>query len=159
MAKRVKQPSKPTGISRFFFRMPVWMYQHEMGWLLGKRFVMICHKGRRSGLSRQAVVEVVRHDQDADSYIVAVGFGEKTDWYQNLLAKPDASIQVGRRKIDIHARQLTPEEGGEELLDYARRHPALAKGLSRFMGIEVDGSDDDYRAAGEMLIFMELSPR
>ena len=159
MAKRVGQPTKPTGISRFLFRMPIWMYQHKMGRLLGKRFLMICHQGRRSGLPRKAVVEVVRHDQDTDSYIVAVGFGEKTDWYQNLLANPDASIQVSGRILDIRARHLTPEEGGEELLDYARRHPALAKGLSRFMGLEVDGSDDDYRAAGEMLIFMELSPR
>jgi deazaflavin-dependent oxidoreductase (nitroreductase family) len=159
MAKRIKQPSKPTGISRFLFRMPIWLYQHKIGWMLGGRFLMICHTGRRSGLPRQAVVEVVRHDEDADSYIVAVGFGRKTDWYQNLLANPDASILVGKRSLDVHARQLSPEEGGRELLDYARRHPTLARGLSQFMGIEVDGSDEDYQAAGEMLTFMELSPR
>lgn len=159
MAKRVKQPAKPAGVSRFLFRLPVWMYRRGLGWMLDDRFLMIRHTGRKSGLPRQAVVEVVRHDADTDSYIVAVGFGKQTDWYQNLLANPDASIQVSGRILDIRARHLTPEEGGEELLDYARRHPALAKGLSRFMGLEVDGSDDDYRAAGEMLIFMELSPR
>ena len=159
MAKRVKQPAKPTGLSRVLFRLPVWMYRRGLGWMLGDRFLMICHTGRKSGLPRQAVVEVVRHDAETDSYIVAVGFGKHTDWYQNLLAHPDARIQVGRRKLDIHARQLSPEEGGEEMLDYARRHPSLARGLSQFMGIEVDGSEEDYRAAGEMLTIMALSPR
>lgn len=159
MAKRVKHPAKPAGVSRFLFRLPVWMYRRGLGWMLGDRFLMIRHTGRMSGLPRQAVVEVVRHDADTDSYIVAVGFGKQTDWYQNLLANPDASIQVGRRTIEIRARQLSSEEGGAEMLDYARRHSSLAKGLSQFMGIEVDGSEEDYRAAGEMLVFMQLHPR
>ena len=159
MAKRVKQPAKPAGVSRFLFRLPVWMYRRGLGWMLDDRFLMIRHTGRKSGLPRQAVVEVVRHDADTDSYIVAVGFGKQTDWYQNLLANPDASIQVGRRTMEIRARQLSSEEGGAEMLDYARRHPSLAKGLSQFMGIEVDGSEEDYRAAGEMLVFMQLHPR
>ena len=159
MAKRVKEMSSPTGISRKLFRMPIWMYRHGFGWMLGNRFLMIRHTGRKSGLPRQAVVEVVRHDKDTDSYIVAVGFGKKTDWYLNLLAEPDASIQVGRRKLDIHARQLSREEGGVEMLDYTRRHPLLARELSHFMGIEVDGTEEDYRAAGELLTFMILEPR
>ena len=159
MVRRVKELSAPTGVARFLYRMPIWLYENGLGWLLGNRFVLIRHVGRKSGLPRQAVVEVVRYDKQTDTYIVAVGFGEKTNWYLNLLAESAAAIQVGRRKIDVCARQLSQTEGGMEMLKYARRNQNLARQLSKFMGFEVDGSAADYREMGEMLIFMALEPR
>jgi deazaflavin-dependent oxidoreductase (nitroreductase family) len=159
MAKRVKELSVPTGFARILYRMPIWLYQNGLGWLLGNRFLMIHHTGRKSGLPRQAVVEVVRHDEETDTFIVAVGFGKKTNWYLNLLAQPEAEIQVGRRKIDVSARPLSEVDGGMEMLTYTRHNQFLARQLSKFMGFEVDGSEEDYREMGEMMTFMALEPR
>ena len=52
----------PTGVSRWLFRMPIGLYRLRLGWLLGDRFLLLHHTGRKSGLPRQAVVEVVTRE-------------------------------------------------------------------------------------------------
>jgi len=105
------------------------------------------------------VVEVVRHDKESDSYIVAAGFGPKSQWYQNLRAEPDVTIQVGRRKLAVTADFLTEEQGAEEMADYGRRHPGTARELSQLMGYKVDGTEADYRAMGELIPFVAFRRR
>jgi deazaflavin-dependent oxidoreductase (nitroreductase family) len=158
MAKKVKQIQPPKGLSRLFYRAPIWLYRLKLGWLLGHRFLLLNHTGRKSGLPRQAVLEVVRFDPATDTYVVMVGFGEKSQWYQNLLHTPQATIQSGGHKLAVTAEQLSPQQSGEELLDFCKRHPVEARFLS-LGGYEVDGSDEDYRAAGEMAIMMAFRPR
>lgn len=126
---------------------------------MGGRFVLINHIGRKSGQARQVVVEVVRHDKGSDSYIVCSGFGPKAQWYQNLRATPDVTIQVGARTLAVHAEFLSSEAGSEEFLDYAQRNPTAARNLSKFMGFDLDGSEADYRAAGAQLPFVRLVSR
>jgi len=125
---------------------------------MGQRFVLINHIGRKSGQPRQVVVEVVRHDQPTDSYIVCSGFGQKAQWYRNLLATPDVTIQVGARRLAVHAEPLAPAAGSVEFVDYARRNPTAARQLSKFMGFALDGSEEGYRQAGAQLPFVALRP-
>jgi deazaflavin-dependent oxidoreductase (nitroreductase family) len=158
MARKTKELTPPKGCSRAFFRFPIWLYRANLGWLLGGRFLLLNHVGRKTGLPRQAVLEVVQHDQETDTYVVAVGFGKKSAWYRNLLAQPEVSIQVGRRKLDVTAGQLPPEEAGEVFLDFTRRYPGEAK-FAGMLGYEVDGSEEDYRKMGEMMTLIALRPR
>ncbi len=144
----------PTGFSRFLFRAPIALYRWRLGWLLGNRCVLIEHRGRRSGMTRRSVVEVVHRRLDDDSYGVAAGFGARSQWYRNLRAHPRAVIQVGRRRLAVDARPLTPAEGGEVMADYARRYPRTARRLCRFMGLSPIG--DDYRTVGARIPFLRL---
>ena len=114
---------RPRGLTRLLFRLPVWFYRLGLGWLLGERFLLIHHVGRKSGRPYQTVVEVVRKVAGADLYVVASGYGAGADWYQNLRHNPDVTIQVGRRRLMAHAMFLSPEESGAEMVDYARRNP------------------------------------
>lgn len=148
----------PTGALRLFLRMPIFLYRVGLGGLLGGRFLLLNHIGRKSGLPRQAVVEVVRHDPATGSYIIASGFGEKSDWLRNLRATPDVMIQVGRRKLAVRAERLTVEAGSTEMADYARRYPVAARTLARSMGMQVDGSVEGYRACGALIPFVRLDP-
>lgn len=158
MAKQVAERRPPTGAARWFFRAPIWMYRLGLGGLLGKKFILLNHTGRKSGLPRQAVLEVVIFDRETDTVFINAGFGAKTQWYQNLLAQPEASIQLGWKKMDVHARQLSPEEGGELFLKFVKTVP-FGERYPKALGYEVDGTDDDYRAMGEMMIFLALEPR
>lgn len=157
MAKQVKQLSPPRGLARLFYRLPIWLYRVGLGGVLGERFLLLNHTGRKSGLARQAMLEVVQHDLQTDTYVVAVGFGQKSDWYQNLLAQPEASIQVGRRRLDVTARQLDLQSAGEVMLEFSRKYPGEAK-LAGLLGFEVDGTEEDYRAMGEMMTLVALRP-
>jgi deazaflavin-dependent oxidoreductase (nitroreductase family) len=158
MPEKIRDLQPPTGFTRLLARMPIIAYKIGLGWLFGKRFLLLNHIGRKSGLTRQAVLEVVTHDPETGTFVIAVGFGEKSQWYQNLLANPDVSIQVGRRKLDVHAEQLSPEEAGEILLAFAKKYPFEARFVN-VLGYTVDGSDEDWRALGHELILIALRPR
>jgi deazaflavin-dependent oxidoreductase (nitroreductase family) len=149
-------PRRPTGLGRFLFRLPLWLYRARLGALLGRRFVLIHHIGRVSGRTRQVVVEVVEHDAATGSVIVASGFGPTADWYRNLLAHPQVSIQVGARALAVRAVPLDEVEAGEAMVRYARRHRVAARGLGRFMGFEADGTEAGYRDIGRRIPMLRL---
>lgn len=158
MAKKIRELTPPKGLARRFFRLPIFLYQVGLGWIFGNRFLMLNHIGRKSGDTRHAVLEVVQHDPQTDVYIVAVGFGKKSQWYRNILAQPAVSITVGRRKLDVTAEQLDPLAAGQVLVDFARRYPNEAR-MAGLLGFEVDGSEEDYREMGAMLPLIALRPR
>jgi deazaflavin-dependent oxidoreductase (nitroreductase family) len=159
MSDEIKAPPSPTGLSRILFRLPIFLYRARLGWLLGQRFLLLNHTGRSSGLPRQAVLEVVRFDEESGSYIVAAGFGPKSQWYQNLRKAPEVKIQVGRRKLAATADFLAPEQGADEMANYAQVHPRAARALARLMGYNVNGSDEEYAALGKTIPFVAFQPR
>jgi hypothetical protein len=48
--------SPPTGVSRLAFKMPIYLYRLNLGWLLGHRFLLLVHRGRKCGLLRETVL-------------------------------------------------------------------------------------------------------
>jgi deazaflavin-dependent oxidoreductase (nitroreductase family) len=112
----------------------VWLYRAKLGWLLGRRFVLINHTGRTSGRLRQVVVEVAALERASGAVTVVSGFGPGSDWYRNLLAHPEAGIQLGGRAIPVLAVPVPPDQAAEVMAGYARRHPRAARALACFMG-------------------------
>ena len=149
----------PRGLSRLLYRLPILLYHGGLGWLLGKRFLLLTHTGRISGLPRQAVLEVIRFDRGRDSYYVISGFGEQADWFRNIQLTPEVEITVGRRCKEAMAEILPQEDAEWELLDYARRYPLAARWLPRLLGYRVDGSEQGYRALARRLKIIRFHPR
>ena len=52
---------KPTGWLRRMLKAPTYLYRARLGILFGYRFVMIEHRGRKTGTRHFTVVEVARH--------------------------------------------------------------------------------------------------
>lgn len=138
----------PQGLLRLLFRLPVWLYRLGLGWLLGQRFLLINHEGRKSGKTYKTVVEVARRDPQAGTYVVASAYGPQADWYRNLRHNPEVTIQVGRRRLQVRAHFLSPEESGQEMVDYARRHPTAARNLMGLIGYDVEETPAGYRELG-----------
>ena len=137
-APLVRQP--PHGLLRWFLRAPIMLYRLNLGWLLGERFVLLNHIGRKSGKTHQTVVEVAHHDPTTDTYYIVSGWGYKAQWYQNLCATPAIEIQVGRRKLLVRDETLSPANAVKVLLAYRSKHPTAARELSRVMGIDMSTS-------------------
>lgn len=160
MSPTSESPQPPTGLSRALYRVPITLYRLGLGGLLGKRFVLLNHVGRKSGQLRQVVLEVVDYDKASDTCTVVSAWGDKSDWYQNIRQQPEISIQYGRRKLQVTADPFAPEACGEAMVEYAQQHPQAAKNLLGLVGYEVSGSDEDYRKVGrESLRFVALRPR
>lgn len=159
MPEKVGKAEPPRGFSRLLWRAPIWMYRLGLGGLMGGRFLLLNHTGRISGQPRQNVLEVVDHDEAADTYTIAAGFGKKSDWYKNILKTPEVTIQVGSREMAATAVPMQPEDSGQAMVKYAHRNPRAAKGLMRICGYKVDGSDEDYYILGRDIIpFIILKP-
>jgi len=124
---------KPRGLLRFGLRLPILFYRLHLGWLLGKRFLLLTHTGRKSGLPRRTVIEVVRRDPHSGACVVASGWGRKSDWFQNISHNPLVTITLGAKQFAARALLLSAGQGAQELLDYARRYPLAFRELSAFM--------------------------
>lgn len=133
----------PTGIRRALWRFPIRLYRLGLGPLLGRRIMLLTHTGRVSGKPRQVVIEVVQHDEHG--YVAASGFGPHADWYRNVIAHPQVTIQIGDQVLAATATALDADQGAEIMARYAPLHPRAARQLCKLMGFAVDGSIDDYR--------------
>jgi deazaflavin-dependent oxidoreductase (nitroreductase family) len=73
--------------------------------------VLILHtKGRKSGKVRKFPLI---YGRDGEDYVLVASKGGAPDhpgWYRNLVANPDARIQVRGEQLDVTARTGTPEE-------------------------------------------------
>lgn len=109
--------------TRSVVRAPVPLFRAGLGFLFGKRFVLLEHVGRRSGLARYVVLEVL----DAPSpttLLVASGFGERAQWLRNVRATPDCHVWHGRARRRPATAQLLPATARDDALaNYRRDHP------------------------------------
>ena len=157
--KIVQHVQPPSGVSRALFRAPIYLYRLGLGWLFGRRILLLNHIGR-VGTQHQVILEVVEHDRADGSFVVASGWGPTAAWYRNILHTPQVSIQVGRRTIPVTALPLTADQGAEIFPRYAAQHRAAATYfLPRLMGFSVDGSQADFRAVGRRIPFVRLATR
>jgi deazaflavin-dependent oxidoreductase (nitroreductase family) len=148
--------ARPVGrLGKFLFKAPVWLYRAHLGWLLGSRFLMITHIGRKSGLERQTVVEVVAHHDaghGGPEWFVFAGYGASSDWYRNLVANPPVRVDVGRRRFPAERRFPEEAERRELLTAYAAKHPKAARVIGkRLFGEDFElGSESIPRLAAAM---------
>jgi deazaflavin-dependent oxidoreductase (nitroreductase family) len=66
---------------------------------------------------------------DCERYLVfasAAGADSSPAWYWNLLAHPDARIEVGDQVLDVHAAELTGAERDDKYRRQAERYPGFA---------------------------------
>jgi deazaflavin-dependent oxidoreductase (nitroreductase family) len=159
---RLTRPPR-TRLQRALARAPIWLYRLGLGGLLGGRFLLLTHTGRRTGRSRRVVLEVVGRHEESGGYLVASGYGTRSQWFRNILEDPRVCFQVGWRRHAGLARPLPADESGRRLAVYARRHPRTAAALMRTIGQEVDGSEAAYRRVGSDrdhgVPLVALSPR
>ena len=64
----------------------------------GSASSVIHHVGRRSGRVYQTPVVAAAHD---DSFLIALPYGERTDWLKNVLAKGSASLMTGGKTYQV----------------------------------------------------------
>lgn len=149
----------PRGLLRLGLRLPVWLYRLRLGRLLGRRFVMITHTGRKSGLQRQTVLEVVRYDAATGIVVVASGWGEKADWFRNILKTPAVTVHIGHRHFEAVATRLTVEAAAVELCDYAAHHPATFRQLThKMIGAQLGDETVDCIAVADTVPVVSLTP-
>src|SRR3954451_21824799 len=79
---------QPGRIALAFMRLPRPLYRHGFGRLLGHTFLLIAHKGRKSGKRHETVAMPLTHDAETGEVVVCSAWGPDTEWIRNLRAHP-----------------------------------------------------------------------
>ena len=151
--------SRPSSTLRLVFRLPIYLYRLNLGWLLGYRALLLIHQGRKSGLLRETVLEVIRYDPATKESVVLSGWGEKADWYRNIQVAPAMEVQTGKERYVPEQRFLSPEENHAEIIDYERRHPLAARLLAKAFGYPLGGTETIRQAFEPSMRLVAFRPR
>ena len=118
--------------------------------LVGYRFpgappvLLLDHVGAKSGTRRTSPLVFARNGDDVILIASKGGYPKSPGWFHNLKANPDTTIQIGSKRMDVHARVATPEE-----------YDRLWK-----LAVDVYGGYEDYRRRTERKIpLVVLTPR
>jgi deazaflavin-dependent oxidoreductase (nitroreductase family) len=147
----------PPAALKLLARLPLALYTLRLDRLLGHRFLVITHRGRRTGELHRTVVEVIRWDGEREEATVASGRGERADWYRNLRAAPAVEIVIGGERFVPEQRFPALEERIAVLRAYQQKHPLAAKALGQLLGLAAD--EDGLSDAAARLPMVAFHPR
>ncbi len=154
---------KKTRALQYLFRGPVYLYRWHLGWLLGHRLLLLAHTGRRSGLRRQTVLEVVDYRKSGPEVVVVSAFGRSADWLRNIEAKDDEEVTVGAQHFPATHRFLSEQEAMSVIRGYEYRNrfmaPIVRAGLSWVVGWPYRSRDEDRRRLVQQLPLIAFAPR
>jgi deazaflavin-dependent oxidoreductase (nitroreductase family) len=145
-------------LQRALFRLPIYLYRLELGWLPGHRFLMLTHRGRKTGLLRQTVLEVIHYDPPTSESIVIAALGERADWYRNIQAGPPLEVQTGHLRYVPQHRFLTEDEAYEVLTTFLQAHPFEARVATILLGWEYDPTEAGRRRLARTVRLVAFRP-
>jgi deazaflavin-dependent oxidoreductase (nitroreductase family) len=94
----------PTGFIRFLARFPLLAYRLGLGDLLNTLHLMVLTtRGRKTYEPRHTPIEYRRHGSKI--YLVSA-WGARPNWYQNVLADPVVTIQLGSKTYSGRGYQV-----------------------------------------------------
>jgi deazaflavin-dependent oxidoreductase (nitroreductase family) len=100
---------------------------HVGGPFEGAPLLLLTTTGARSGKTR---INPLMYLRDGDRLVV---FGSKggaptnPDWFHNVVANPDASVEVGTERFPVQAIVATGNERDELFAEQAKRYPQFAE--------------------------------
>ncbi|MYT27098.1 nitroreductase family deazaflavin-dependent oxidoreductase [Streptomyces sp. SID7760] len=104
----------------------------------GAPLVLLHHRGRKSGREHVSPMMYLPHDTEPDTvYVFASKGGAPTDpeWYRNLMAHGEGTIERGTATYQVTVRELTGDERDRIFAEQARRYPGFAEYARKTAGI------------------------
>ena len=93
----------------------------------GAPVLLLHHTGAKSGIER---VNPLMYQQVGDSVAIFASKGgapTNPDWYYNLAANPDTTVELGTGTVKVSAREATPEERGRIWEKQKETYPQFAE--------------------------------
>jgi F420H(2)-dependent quinone reductase len=84
--------------------------------VIGHRFpgsppmLLLEHVGAKSAKRRTSPLVYARDGEDVILVASKGGFPKHPAWFHNLMANPDTVVQIGSKRMDVHARKANAEE-------------------------------------------------
>lgn len=130
---------RPPAVVRRLLRLPILLFRLRLGILFGHRFLVLTHRGRKSGVLHRTMLEVIRWDHARQEAVVMTPWPEHADWYRNIRAEPATEIWISRKRFRRPSQRVLPPSEVSEVMDgYARKGGMEARALRRLFGWRSD---------------------
>jgi deazaflavin-dependent oxidoreductase (nitroreductase family) len=106
----------------------------------GAPLVLVHHRGRKSRREHVTPVMYLPHDTEPNIiYVFATKGGAPTnpDWYRNLTAAGNGSVERGTETYTVTVRELTGAERDRIYAEQARRYPGFAEYARQTAGVRI----------------------
>lgn len=150
--------TKPRGLVKRLLRFPVVLYERDLGWLLGHRFLLLTHRGRTSGRTYRTVLEVLQFDPATRESIVVSAWGRRADWFRNVQAGQAAEVRTGRLRYVPAHRVLSRDEAEAVYTRWEREHPVEARIFPWVLGLDTRGPAARQQAL-DTVLFVAFRPQ
>jgi deazaflavin-dependent oxidoreductase (nitroreductase family) len=143
-------PNRP--LRRAINRAPIMLYRLGLGPLIGRLVMIMSTTGRRSGLTRRTALEY--HICGGLIYVMS-GYGARPDWYQNMLADPRVTLQIGGEVRHARGRRVSDELELHAAYDCFEHSPGL-RAMARLLGVEL--TRESFLANRERFYLVTFDP-
>ena len=159
-APAVVLPQPPRkGLLWLWFQCFPLLYRVHLGWLLGHRRLLLTHQGRKTGLVRHTALDVMRFDAATKECLVISMYGERADWFRNIMAHPALSVQTGRDRFVPDQRILPPEEAQAVMTTFWQRYPRAVRMSLRLLGFRYEDTEESRQAIFSALRVVSFRPQ
>ncbi len=93
----------------------------------GTTLLLLTHRGAKTGTVRTNPLAYIEEEGRYFVFGSKGGASTNPDWYHNLRANPDATIEIGTEKFDVTAEVLTGEERDRVWTRNVRERPAFGE--------------------------------
>ena len=151
---------RPHPLLRPLFRAPALLYRVGLGRLLGRRFLLLEHRGRTTGRLRRTPLEVVRWDAARREATVVSAWGARADWYRNISVAPPLLVRIaGERWRTPSHRVLAPDETLALLERYRREHRVAARAIAFVFGWPFAAPAPEFETWARGVTAVAFTPR
>ena len=140
------------------FRLPIFLYRTGLGWLMGKRFMLLTHRGRRSGKVRRTILAILRFDSETKE-IMAISAWSASDWYLNIQNSPALQVETGFTRYAPIQRTLSSHEIAMLFIDYRHKHPIFSRIVCQIPGWKWDSSYEEFLELARTLQGVAFRPK
>jgi deazaflavin-dependent oxidoreductase (nitroreductase family) len=142
------------GWRKLFFECPLYFWRMGLGPLLRQfRLIVLTSRGHRSGEPRRVMLE---HSYMNNRVYIAPGWGERTQWYMDILADPRVTLQHKGKTLGATARLVTDDTELAALYHLARRNSPVWKQYLASRGVA--DTLEDFLAKKDRIPALRLDP-
>lgn len=146
-------PTRPNALMAWMYRLvpklPKQMRPKEM--------VVLHHVGRRSGQARETGLQRIYHNSESGQHYVAAAYGPTSDWWLNILANPQGSLDIGGQTVEVEGAVVPVDEAIEVLESATKNNAKLRDQMFKHAGVNPDDPNGlaQVVAINPLMVFKE----
>lgn len=142
-------------INWILFKTPVFWWRLGLAPLLWRSMLLLTTRGRKSHLPRHTMLSYTLHKGKA--YLIS-GWGSVSDWYLNLSADPQVTVQLGRQPYTAAARRVVDVDEYRAVMQVMLHTGGDSHFQPWLKSLDIAYDLDDLTAKRERVYLIALDP-